>query len=221
MIMLCNSVRAVFGSALFTGTLGTKGRRTAERYKDAFTKSHAFEKTLDPTAGSPATEKYVAGIIIPFLDDLFGTGGNEMEQRVFTRLGKYFQVGSEDWNDVTFTGQRIRWTQDSQSGPYIGVSQGKAIDELEESPVERNTKEDLHCTPSMQIMYRSLLGQINWLQSRTQFQCCYKISRCASMAASPTLGDVKSLNKLLTDQVTASEASILANHWTIENTWIS
>ena len=121
-----------------------------------------------------------------------------MEQRVLTKLRKDFQVGSEDWNDVAFTGQRIRWTQDSQNGPYIEVSQNKAIDELEEIPVERNTKEDLQCTPSMHTIYRSLLGQINWLQSRTQFQCCYKISRCASMQASPTIGDVKALNKLAT-----------------------
>ena len=62
--------------------------------------------------------------------------------------------------------------------------------------MERNTKEDLHCTPSMHTMYRSPLGQINWLQSRTQFQCCYTFSRCAAMAASQTNGDVKSLNKL-------------------------
>ena len=38
---------------------------------------------------------------------------------------------------------------------------------------------------------------INVSQSRTQFQCCYKLSRCASMAAaSPTIGDVKARNKL-------------------------
>ena len=74
----------------------------------------AFEKTLDPTAGTPATGKSVAGIINLFVDDLFGTSGNEMEQRVLTRLRKYFQVGSEDWNDVAFTGQRIRWIQDSR-----------------------------------------------------------------------------------------------------------
>ena len=29
------------------------------------------------------------------------------------RNSKDFQVGSEDWNDVAFTGHRIRWTQDS------------------------------------------------------------------------------------------------------------
>ena len=44
--------------------------------------------------------------------------------------------------------------------------------------------------------YRSLLGRINQSQSRTHFQCCYKFSRCASKATSPTIGDVKVLNKL-------------------------
>ena len=57
-----------------------------------------------------------------------------MEQRVLTRLRKDFQVGSQDWNDVLFTGQRIRWMKDPQSGPSIEVSQEKAIGELEEIP---------------------------------------------------------------------------------------
>ena len=171
--------------------------------KDAFTESRersemelVLEKTLDPIAESPATGKSVAGIINLCVDDLFGTSGNEIEQRVLTRLTKYYQVGPEDWNDVAFAGQRIRWTQDFHNGPYIEVSQEKAIEKLEEIPVGRNTKANLHRTPSMHTVYRSFMGQISWLQSRTQFQCCYTISRCASMAASPTVGDVKSLNKL-------------------------
>ena len=45
---------------------------------------------------------------------------------------------------------------------------------LEEIPIERNTKEDPQCTSAMHTKYRSLLRQINWLQSWTQFQCCYK-----------------------------------------------
>ena len=60
----------------------------------------------------------------------------------------------------------------------------------------KNKKEDLHFSSTMRARYRSLLGQINWFQSRTQFQCCYKCSRCASKAASPLIGDVKALNKL-------------------------
>ena len=72
-----------------------------------------------------------------------------MDQRVLSRVRKDFQVGSEDWNDVTFTRQRIRWIQDSQSGSFIEVRQQKAIEELLEIPVERNTNEDLHSTPAM------------------------------------------------------------------------
>ena len=167
-----------------TSNISTKPRVRTEA-------DDAFEKMLNPIAGSPATGKSVAGIINLFVDDLFGTGGSEMEQRVLSRLRKDFQVGSEDWNDVTFTGQRIRWTKDSQSGSCIEVSQQKAIDKLEEMPVKRNTKEDLHCTPAMHTRYK-----INWRQIRTQFQCCYKFSRCASKATSPTIGDVNALNKL-------------------------
>ena len=48
----------------------------------------AIEKVLDPVAGSPATGKPVAGIVNLFVDDLFGTGGTEMEQRVLARLRK-------------------------------------------------------------------------------------------------------------------------------------
>ena len=123
---------------------------------------------------------------------------------------------------MTFTRQRIRWTKDPQSGPYIEASQEKAIEVLEEIPDERNTEEDLHNTPAVHTRNRSLLGQINWFQSMTQFQCCYTISRCASRAVSPTIGDEKSSSQAGdTSQVEASETSVLATHKTDENNWIA
>ena len=59
----------------------------------------AFESMLDPVEGSPATDTSVARIINLFVDDLFGTGGTDMEQRVLARSKKYFQC-SEVCNDV-------------------------------------------------------------------------------------------------------------------------
>ena len=97
----------------------------------------ALQKMLDPIAESPGTGKSVVGIIDLFVDDIFGTGGTEMEQRLLIRLRKDFPAGSEDWNDVTFTVQRILWMKDPQSGSWIEVSQQKAIDALEEIRVER------------------------------------------------------------------------------------
>ena len=51
----------------------------------------AYEKILDPIAGSPATGKSVARIVNLFVDDFFGTSGTEMEQRVPARLSKKSQ----------------------------------------------------------------------------------------------------------------------------------
>ena len=93
--------------------------------------------------------------------------------------------------DKEFVGWRIL-NQDQT----IEVSQERAIEEVEEIPVEKNTKEKLHCTPTVHTRFTSLLGQIKWLQSRTQFQCWYKFSRCASRAASRTVGDDRAFNKL-------------------------
>ena len=79
----------------------------------------AFENTLDPIAGSPATgnpwQESSISLWMVFLEQV----ENEREQRVPTRLRKYFQVG----NDVAFTGQRIRWIQDSPKGLFFEVSQ--------------------------------------------------------------------------------------------------
>ena len=67
---------------------------------------------LDLIERSPETGKSVARILHLFVDDLFGTSGTEMEHRVLARLRKDFQVASEDWNDVTFTRQRISRMKD-------------------------------------------------------------------------------------------------------------
>ena len=41
------------------------------------------------------------------------------------------------------------------------ANQSKAIDVLEEIPLERNTKEDLHCTPSMHNVQKKPTGTSN------------------------------------------------------------
>ena len=80
-------------------------------------------------------EKTVAGFFLNiFVVDLFETGVTEMEQRVLASLRKDFQAGSEDWNAVAFTGQRIRWTQDPKTGSYMEVSHQKAIDDMKDTP---------------------------------------------------------------------------------------
>ena len=151
----------------------------------------------------------------------FGTDGKEMEQRVLTRLRKDFHVGSEDWNDVTFTRQRIRWAEDPQTGSHIEVSQEKAIEELRRSQWNA-TRKKLPLYPCNAYRIHKLSGTNKLVAEQDTvpmlsqvFQLCFNDSlsnnwRCEG---SQQAGEAA--------QVTASETSVLATFRTIENTWIS
>ena len=101
-------------------------------------------------------------------------------------------------NDLMFTGQRVKWQLDEKTRKksHIFVERSLCVSELTEIVITKGQKDEEKCDKDMHTAYRSLLGSINWLQSRTQFQACYQFSRCASAAASPTIGDCKALNKL-------------------------
>jgi hypothetical protein len=86
---------------------------------------------------------------------------------------------------------------ESASAAHILVDQQLAVDDLHEIVFEKSLKDNVACTPSLHTEYRSVLGMINWLQSRTQFQSCYKFSRTASQQAAPTVADVRAVNKLV------------------------
>ena len=170
----------------------------------------AIEKLLDPISGSKAKGKEVLGIITIHVDDLFMTGGKVFQEYLLPKLRKDFKVGSEDKNDVQFVGQRIRWQQN-----YIEVDHERAIEELGEVVFDNTLREDLVCPPDLHTQFRSVLCQINWLQSRTQFQACYRFSRCASASAAPTIADVRALNKLV--QMIRAE-TVTLEFWPLKGT---
>ena len=73
--------------------------------------------------------------------------------------------------------------------------------------------------------YRSLLGSINRLQYRTQFQACYLFSRLASRSAAPTAGHCKELNILCEEVGCAGFSGLLTQlleqqHKTFLNAWL-
>ena len=70
-------------------------------------------------------------------------------------------------------------------------------DAVEDIKREKHLKDNLACNPHTHTAYRSVLGQLKWAQSRTQAHLCYKFSRCASAATSPTIGDVREINKVV------------------------
>ena len=114
-------------------------------------------------------------------------------------LKKDFQIRSLDTNDIMFTGQRLRWVdRGDKQKEHISVDQDLKVEEISEIEIPRekmnNATEALDSW--LHTKYRSLLGKINWIQSRTRFDSAYDFSRCASKAANPTIDDLRNLNIL-------------------------
>ena len=150
-----------------------------KKSSNTFDLEGAVDYLMGPVSGNKAKNRQVHGAL----------------KEIMGRLRKDFQVGSEDKNDCLFVGQRIQWKQDDKHGWYINVHQNVAIDELQEITFDKYLKDDTPLTPQMHTAYRSVLGQINWLQSRTQFHIGYQFSRCAFKASSPTIEDARAINR--------------------------
>ena len=167
----------------------------------------ALELLLYQITGSPAHGREVVGILLIHVDDSFFTGTPELMTYLVKETGKEYKIGSEDWNDVMFCGQRSKLLFNERlEKDHIDVDQERGIDDLAEVIYDKNLDPDLACDADLHHQFRSGEGAVNWLQSRTQYQACYPFSRCASALAAPTTKDLEKLNKLIrqirTDAVT-------------------
>ena len=97
--------------------------------------------------------------------DLFMAGDKVFESKVLSSLRKNFAVGSEDKNDIMFVGQRIKWKTHEKYGSYISVDQKLAVDAVEEVKIDKTLKDNVQRNPQLHTAYRSVLGQLSWLQS--------------------------------------------------------
>ena len=148
---------------------------------------------LDPVTGSKAKGRKVTGIVLLHVDDLLVFGTEAFRKELGLRVRKEYQIGSQVDNEAMFCGQRLRW-----QGDVLLIDQDKAVEEIAEIKVEDKTlKDDTVCPPALHTEYRRALGQLNWIQSRTQYHIAYRFSRAASAAASPKISDVKVINKLI------------------------
>jgi hypothetical protein len=109
------------GEKKFSESLDFEGRQSLNDYQTII--EQFMEKMLDPEQGSPAYNKTVLGVIVLHVDDLFIAGDYTFHTDIINRLKADYQIGSEDRNDITFCGQRIRWRNET-----VMIDQDKAVE---------------------------------------------------------------------------------------------
>ena len=161
-----------------------------------------LEHFVDPVHGSPSKGRKTVGVMSLHVDDLIISGTHLSSLPGFLRKS----------GNTSLSVMRTRMTLRSPDSVFVGFldAQGHkkyCVSELEEIVIPKNLKDADVCDKALHTSYRSLLGSINWLQSRTQFQGCYQLSRLASASAAPTVGHCKELNKLC-QQIRSEEVEL-------------
>ena len=81
-----------------------------------------LEHFVDPVHGSPSKGRKTVGVMSLHVDDLIISGAPEFLTWFLKKIREHFTVGHEDKNDLTFTGQRVRWVCDAQGKKkYISI----------------------------------------------------------------------------------------------------
>ena len=68
-------------------------------------------------------------------------GDKRFESKILANIRKDFSVGSEDKDDITFGGQRIKWKTHDKHGSYISEGQKLAVDASEQIKIEKRLKD--------------------------------------------------------------------------------
>ena len=180
-----------------------------------------LENVMDPVNGSNAKGRKPIGMCCLHVDDLFMTGTPEFLEKFKKVVKSQFKIGHEDVNDLMFTGQRVKWVieEKTKKKSHIAVEQSLCFRELTEVVIPKGLKHEEKCDKDLHTAYRSLLGSINWLQPRTQFQSCYQFSRCASAASSPNIGDCKALDKLCR-QIVGDPMELMFGQFKVIQGWL-
>ena len=75
----------------------------------------------------------------------------------------------------------IKWKRNGQGHKEcIVVDQEIKVEDFQEVEVGKTLRDNISCDPDLHQQYRSVTGQIQWLQSQTKFQVCYQFKTLCS-----------------------------------------
>ena len=111
-----------------------------------------LEHFVDPVHGSPSKGRKTVGVMSLHVDDLIISGAPEFLTWFLKKIREHFTVGHEDKNDLTFTGQRVRWVLDAQGQKkYISIDQKLCVSELEEIVIPKHLKDADVCDKAQHL----------------------------------------------------------------------
>ena len=146
---------------------------------------------LDPTIFYWKTNGMLDGIMCTHVDDFCFGGTSVFQKKVIDALKKTLKVGEEEISAFKYIGVNIQ-----QEGNTLWLDQQKYIDGIK-IPEERRYKEKRMLDRKEMKLYRSLIGQMNWVSQHTRPDMSFDVSDLSGACKGASTDDTVKLIKVI------------------------
>ena len=145
------------------------------------------------------------GIIMVATDDLI-SGGNQRHQNLMNEMKQKYKFGKWEHDAGRFCGKDLRQNKDysiSISQQYYAET--KCQDRIH---IPKGSSNETPCTPEQVKALREKVGALSWLSKETRIDLCGSVSLLMQAFPNPTIGDLKTCNRILKDAILYKDLSI-------------
>ena len=162
------------------------------------------ESILDPTVYCYYENEELKGLFICHVDDFLygGCGDEKFKNNVIDNIIQKYDISSSHDISFDYIGLKI-----DQLDSGIKIDQKKFINSIDVEKVSdmknRKTTELLNDTEKK--VYQQLLGKVNWIAHQSRPDLSFDAFNFSLLGQSPTIGDLKRMNKIVTKIKTGLE----------------
>ena len=175
--------------------LGDASRYWYLRVREELINLGAHISSVDPGLFYWKQNSNLIGMLACHVDDMIWGGNQYFKENIIDSLKKTFKFGPEEVDTFTYIGIELKQDQNCN----IIVNQDTYINSIQEIslPVDRMKDRKSPLTASENTLYRSAVGQLNWIAGISRPDISFSVCESSTKFANPTIADIHHVNKII------------------------
>lgn len=152
------------------------------------------QSRLDPSVYYNFSDRKLSGILLSHVDDFLHAGDKSFQFSVMEPLCRRFIAGKVEKESFSYVGFQIRQTDD---GIYIDMNEYVDSIEIPKLDPDRETEKNDQLTAKELTMYRSVIGNLNWIVQGVRPDLAYELTALSMKSQTALVKDLIRGIKLL------------------------
>ena len=151
--------------------------------------------SIDPGLFYWRENNTLIGVLACHIDNMVWGGNQYFKGTIITKLKKIFNFGPEEMEAFRYIGIGLK----QNSNFSVKIDQNSYIDSIREIVLSKERMKDWKSslTPSEKTLYRSIVGQLNWVAGISQPDISFTVCESSTKFTHVTVADITYVNKII------------------------